>query len=206
MQIHGHKVLPADRGSVWEAFNDPVILQRCLPGCEGFVRTSPHAFRTATTARIGPLRARIAIELALSEIDPGSWRLNATAHSPIGGATATAAITLVEASGATELSYVADASLRGKLALFAGRGAHTLPPLLDGFFARLAQALRERSAADSGIAAIAPEAIAEPLAAEEAYTPQHIAPFPRRKKLWIGIGTATAIAVIAGVTTALRRR
>ena len=40
MDMTGEHRIPAPRQRVWEALNDPTILQQCIPGCEEIERTT----------------------------------------------------------------------------------------------------------------------------------------------------------------------
>ena len=36
MKLTGSYKIPTDKQSVWEALNNPEILEKCIPGCEEF--------------------------------------------------------------------------------------------------------------------------------------------------------------------------
>ena len=215
MQIHGKSALDATPRAVWDALTNPAILTRCLPGCDEFIQTSPVTFQASARVKAGPWRARLSVEIILTDIDPpgdavpSSWTLEATALSPLGAATATTAIWLAERNGATELSYTAKATLGGKLALLAGRWSDRMVKLaMADFFVRLSQVLREEAAL-SGLAAHPQETGLLPIASQEILTEAGEAASPpnkkSRKRLWIGLGTAAVLAA-AGVAAVLRHR
>ena len=35
MEVSGEYLIAADRDAVWNAMNDPEVLRKCIPGCEG---------------------------------------------------------------------------------------------------------------------------------------------------------------------------
>ena len=45
MKLCGAQTLPAPREKVWEAFNDPVLLARCLPGTERLDPAGPDRYK-----------------------------------------------------------------------------------------------------------------------------------------------------------------
>ena len=39
MKLTGSYKIPTDKQTVWDALNNPDILQECIPGCEEFKKT-----------------------------------------------------------------------------------------------------------------------------------------------------------------------
>ena len=44
MKLSGSYQINLEKQKVWEALNDPDILQKTIPGCEKFVKNSPYSF------------------------------------------------------------------------------------------------------------------------------------------------------------------
>ena len=53
-----------------EALNNPEILKACIPGCESIERVSENEYKVAMTAAVGPVKAKFAGKLLLSDINP----------------------------------------------------------------------------------------------------------------------------------------
>lgn len=127
MEITGTQIVAAPRTVVWTALNDPTVLRQCLPGCESVERSSPEMFRIVMTASIGPLRTRFNGLLRMTEVyPPASCVLVFEGQGGAAGfGKGSSSVTLRETTGGTELSYIANAQLGGKLAQIGSR-------LLDG--------------------------------------------------------------------------
>jgi hypothetical protein len=127
MEMSGEQHIPLPQQRVWEALNDPEILKACIPGCESIDRVSENEYKVAMTAAVGPVKAKFAGKLLLSDINPpNSYSL---AFEGSGGAAGfgkgSAQVSLAPESGGTLLTYKAQASVGGKLAQIGSR-------LIDG--------------------------------------------------------------------------
>ena len=127
MEMSGEQHIPLPQQRVWEALNDPEILKACIPGCESIDRVSENEYKVAMTASVGPVKAKFAGKLLLSDINPPNSYLLAFEGS--GGAAGfgkgSAQVSLAPESGGTLLTYKAQASVGGKLAQIGSR-------LIDG--------------------------------------------------------------------------
>ena len=133
MEMSGEQHIPLPQQRVWEALNDPEILKACIPGCESIERVSENEYKVAMTAAVGPVKAKFAGKLLLSDIDPpNSYSL---AFEGSGGAAGfgkgSAQVNLAPEGGGTLLTYRATASVGGKLAQIGSR-------LIDGVARKMA--------------------------------------------------------------------
>ncbi|MDB5822918.1 MAG: carbon monoxide dehydrogenase subunit [Herminiimonas sp.] len=138
MEIKGTQTIPAKRTVVWDALNDPEVLQKCLPGCESVERVSPEEFRVLIAAAIGPLRARFKGTLRLTEANPPASCVMVFEGQggAIGFGKGTSTVNLVETAEGTELSYTANAQVGGKLAQVGSRLIDNVArKMSDDFFA-----------------------------------------------------------------------
>ncbi len=146
MDFTGRYVIPAPADAVWAALNDPEILKHCIPGCEELDKTSPTEFMAVATLKIGPVKARFRGKVALSDLDPPRHcRLSGEGQGGVAGfAKGEAEVVLSPADDGTVLSYVAKATVGGKLAQIGQRlidGA--AKQIADDFFGRFTQALTQ---------------------------------------------------------------
>lgn len=144
MEISGEYQIDSDREAVWQALNDPEMLQKCIPGCESLERTGENTLNATVMAAIGPVRARFKTKLTLDNLNPPeSYTL--TGESKAGAAgfgKGSADVTLTEKDGGTLLSYSADFKVGGKLAqvgsrLVAGATRKTADDFFGTFSAEL---------------------------------------------------------------------
>ena len=115
MKISGSNTLDASVDQVWEAMLDPAVLARCIPGCESLTTTGEDRYALRVTVGVAAIKGTYDGEVALlDKIAPDSLTLKASGSGAPGTIDATVAVRLVpSASGGTELSYDADASVGG---------------------------------------------------------------------------------------------
>lgn len=183
MDMTGEQLIPLPRQRVWEALNDPEVLKACIPGCDTIERVSDTEYRIAMTAAIGPVKAKFAGKLLLSELNPPeSYTL---AFEGSGGAAGFgkggARVQLTTEGDATKLAYTANATVGGKLAQVGSR-------LIDGVAKKMAE---EFFAKFREIVAPAPAAAAVESAAATAR--------PRRIPVWVWILVAVFVALVISI-------
>lgn len=144
MEIKGEYRIAAGRRTVWDALNDPLILQKCIPGCESLERAADNEYRGRIAAAIGPVRAKFDTRIKLENLDPPEgYTLSGESKAGAAGfGRGSADVRLAEEDGATRLTYNADFKVGGKLAQVGSRlVAGTTRKLADGFFGCLAAEL-----------------------------------------------------------------
>src|SRR5688500_11164995 len=70
MDMSGNYRITAPREKVWAALNDPEILKQCIPGCEEIEKHSDTELTAKVVAKVGPVKAKFAGKVTLSDIDP----------------------------------------------------------------------------------------------------------------------------------------
>lgn len=151
MELEATRELPADREAVWTALNDPEVLRRCIPGCESLERTEDGSLNAKVVAKVGPVSAKFAGNVALHDlVPPESYRLVFQGQGGAAGfAKGEAWIRLdPNATGGTTMHYRSKASVGGKLAQVGAR-------LIDGSARKLADEFFERFATEVGQGAAA---------------------------------------------------
>ena len=137
IDMSGKERISAPIERVWQALNDPAILERCIPGCERLVAERENAFSATVTIKIGPIKARFLGEVELSNIDaPHSCTITGEGKGGVAGfAKGGADVTLhEEAPGVTVLTYDARADIGGKLAQLGSRMIQSTSRKLAGEF------------------------------------------------------------------------
>jgi uncharacterized protein len=144
MKITGETLIPAPQEAVWQALNDPAILRQSIPGCESLEQTSDHSFKAIVSSRIGPIAARFAGNVRLSDLDPpNSYTLTGEGTGgAAGSAKGIAKVRLEPGEGGTRLVYDVDAQISGKLAQIGSRVVEAAAKMLAGqFFDRFGKAV-----------------------------------------------------------------
>ena len=116
MEIKGEYRIDAGRERVWQALNDPEVLQKCIPGCESLEQVNDNEFNAMVMVAIGPVRAKFKTRLSLEDLNPpASYRLVGESKAAAGFGSGSAVVNLAEADGGTLLTYEADFKVGGKL-------------------------------------------------------------------------------------------
>lgn len=123
MDMSGEYLIPAPRETVWNALNDPEILKLCIPGCEEVEKTSETSFAAKVVAKVGPVRAKFAGKVTLSDIDPpNAYTISGEGTGGAAGfAKGGARVSLSDDPIGTKLVYTVDATVGGKLAQIGSR-------------------------------------------------------------------------------------
>lgn len=152
MEMSGQATLNATRQQVWDALNDPVVLQACIPGCESMDRTSDTEFAATVVSKVGPIKARFAGRVTLLDIvAPQSYTLVGEGQGGMAGfAKADIGVTLEAIEEhVTRLSYGVKANVGGKLAQLGARLIDaTARKSADAFFEKFTAAV-DRLVADA---------------------------------------------------------
>jgi carbon monoxide dehydrogenase subunit G len=188
MDMSGSHRIEASREAVWAALNDPDILRQCIPGCEEVVRQSDTEMTAKVVAKVGPVSAKFAGKVTLSDLDPPNGYTisgegsGGAAGFGKGGAT----VTLSDDGGATLLTYTAKAQVGGKLAQIGSRLVDaTARKMAEEFFARFTrivgpapaevapdQVMVDADPSDAEAAPVlTPTVVAEPAGAKPAVRP-----------------------------------
>lgn len=125
MKIKESHELPLPVNDVWEALNNPEVLERAIPGCQELTQNSPTELAAVVKLKIGPVSATFKGEVELSDLNPPySYVISGSGTGGVaGGASGSAKVTLEELDGgaATRLSYEVDAAVTGKIAQLGSR-------------------------------------------------------------------------------------
>ena len=147
MDMSGSHRITASREQVWAALNDPAILKQCIPGCEEIEKQSDTEMTAKVTAKVGPVKAKFAGKVTLSEIDaPNGYTITGEGTGGAAGfGKGGANVKLMsDGDGATVLEYTAHAKVGGKLAQIGSRLIDgTARKMADDFFAKFSQVVGE---------------------------------------------------------------
>jgi uncharacterized protein len=141
--MSGSYRITAPREKVWAALNDPEILKQCIPGCEEIEKHSDTELTAKVVAKVGPVKAKFAGKVTLSDIDPpnGYTITGEGSGCAAGFGKGGAAVKLgPDGEDATLLDYTAHAQVGGKLAQIGSRLIDgTARKMADDFFAKFTQ-------------------------------------------------------------------
>lgn len=141
MKLSGSYQINLIKQKVWQALNDPNILQKAIPGCEEFKKNSDTKFIAKATNKIGPFNASFTGEIELKDFDPpNSYKIVGSGNSPVGFASGEAWVRLENNQGGTKLIYEVQANVGGKIAQVGSRLIDmTAKKMADIFFGKFSE-------------------------------------------------------------------
>ena len=135
--IEGEERIAAPIQKVWEALNDPAVLQATIPGCQSLEMKSPTEMTATVVLKIGPIKATFNGEVTLKNLNaPNSYTIQGEGKGGIAGfAKGGADVTLTaDGADATILKYAAKADVGGKIAQLGSRLIESTSKKLAGQF------------------------------------------------------------------------
>lgn len=188
MELTGETRIEAPRQAVWDALCDPAILARCIDGVERLDAVGDNRFDGVLNAKVGPVKARFAGGVELTEMDPPNrYVLVGEGKGGVAGfAKGSAEVVLADAGdGATLLTYVARAQVGGKLAQLGTRLIEgTAKGYASSFFERFKQEVEKPvAAAETPTTALQP--------ASDAVASKGLSPL-----LWVGGLVALVVLIL----------
>ena len=196
MEMSGEYKINASRQKVWDALNDPEILKQSIPGCEEIEQKSPTEMSAKVTAKVGPVKAKFAGEVELTDLDPpNGYRISGEGKGGAAGfAKGGANVRLEEDGDGTLLKYEVDAQVGGKLAQLGARLIDCTAKKMAGqFFENFAAAVES---GEESSASEAP-AVAAPAPAAAAATPAASPGSDTSAMAQVGMGTWIVGAIVA---------
>ena len=139
MEMHGTRIIAADRDTVWARLNDAETLKACIPGCEELTGSPEDGFEAVVKQKVGPVKATFKGAVQLENVNaPESYTISGEGKGGVAGfAKGSANVSLAEVEGGTELTYEVDAKVGGKLAQLGSR-------IIDGFARKMADQFFDR--------------------------------------------------------------
>lgn len=129
MEMSNKCTIPASVEVTWQALNAPQFLKDCITGCESIEQVGDNEFKVLMNAKIGPVNARFAGRMLLSDLDPPKgYAITFEGQGGAAGfAKGRARVDLApdDDGAATLMTYQVQAQVGGKLAQIGAR-------LIDG--------------------------------------------------------------------------
>ena len=140
MKISGTHTLPLPQERAYALMQDPAMLARAIPGCEGLEHTGPGEYRMKMKMALASLSGAFDGKVRISEQNPpSSFRLVVEGSSKIGFVKGDGLLKLTPSGDATEVSYEGDAQIGGTMAAVGQRLIDsTARMMIRKFFEKLA--------------------------------------------------------------------
>ena len=122
MKIDASFIVHASRDRVWAAITDPSRVAPCIPGCESIEIIDPGRYRARVAVSVGPIKAAFNLEVNVTEETPPSFAASTTRGEEGTRASVLTAHNELHLAaledGMTEVRYVSDISIVGRLGRF----------------------------------------------------------------------------------------
>ncbi len=122
MKIEASFIVHAPRDRVWAAITDPARVAPCVPGRESIEIAGPGRYRARVAVAVGPIKATFNLEVDVTEETPPSFAASTTRGEEGTRASVLTAHNELHLAalegGATEVRYVSDISITGRLGRF----------------------------------------------------------------------------------------
>ncbi|HEX2546034.1 MAG TPA: carbon monoxide dehydrogenase subunit G [Ramlibacter sp.] len=149
MDMQGSRHLAVTQQQAWEALNDPEVLKKCIPGCDKVEATGENQYAIGMGVKIGPVSARFAGKILLSDVNPpSSYTLSFEGNGGAAGfGKGNAKVNLAPAAEGCDLTYTAQAQVGGKIAQVGQRLVDGVAKsMAEDFFRRFEEEMQRRFA------------------------------------------------------------
>ena len=147
MKLLGSYQINLEKQKVWEALNDPEVLEKAIPGCKEFIKNSDTEFSAKVTNKVGPFNASFTGNIELKDLNPpNSYKIIGSGNSTVGFASGEAEVILEDENGRTKLIYTVEANVGGKIAQVGSRLIDmTAKKMADIFFSKFSELVSNKS-------------------------------------------------------------
>lgn len=141
LKIEGTYKIAAPRQRVFAALTDPLVLQKCIPGCEQLEKTAENQYHARLTAGVGPVKGVFAATVTLQDIvPPEHYKLVVEGKGQPGFAKGSGELNLTDDAGATSIAYTGEVNVGGLLASVGQRMIQATGNMLAGRFFKALEA------------------------------------------------------------------
>jgi hypothetical protein len=140
MKISGTAQLPFPPARTYELMQDPAVLSRAIPGCEGLERTGDDEYRMKMKMILASFSGAFEGKVRLVDpLPPTSFRMVVEGSGKIGFLKGDGTLTLTAKDGGTEIAYDGDAQIGGTIAAVGQRMIDTTARMMiKRFFEKVA--------------------------------------------------------------------
>ena len=139
MKVSGAYRLAMGRERAYTLLQDPVVLARCMPGCESLDKTGEDEYAMRMKMVLAAVSGKFDGKVRISDaISPSQFRLHVEGTGKIGFMKGDGLLTLTEAEGATDVQYDGEVHVGGTIASVGQRLIDgTAKMLIKRFFEKL---------------------------------------------------------------------
>ena len=142
MKVSGTQTLPLSQERAYQALQDPELLAKCMPGCEGLELVGPDEYKMKMKMALAAFSGLFDGKIRIADANPpNSFRLIVEGAGKVGFMKGEGLLTLTPAEGGgTAVAYDGDAQVGGTIAAVGQRMIDTTSRMMiKRFFDKLAQ-------------------------------------------------------------------
>jgi carbon monoxide dehydrogenase subunit G len=121
MRVEGSFVVAAPRERVFAEITNPALMAACIPGCEAIEVIDGKTYRASILVEVGPIKARFNLVVEVTE-EEAPVRVASVTRGEEGTRASVISsnneLLLAPAEGGTEVKYVSEVSVTGRLGKF----------------------------------------------------------------------------------------
>jgi len=121
MRIEGSFIVAAPRERVFAEITNPALMAGCIPGCEAIEVIDGKTYRARILVEVGPIKARFNLVVEVTE-EEAPVRVTSVTRGEEGTRASVISsnneLVLAPADGGTEVKYVSEVSVTGRLGKF----------------------------------------------------------------------------------------
>ena len=147
MKLEGAYDVPAPRKKVWDAFQDPKLLKKAIPGCEKLEAVGPDEYKATMKVGVGGVKGTFEGKVKITEQKPPeSYKLAVEGSGGPGFVRGETVITLSDPEGGgTRVAYSADVQVGGLIASVGQRMLGGVSKMMaDKFFGKMSELLQDK--------------------------------------------------------------
>lgn len=135
MKIEGAHTVKAPQDIVWNLLVDPIVLARCMPGCEGLETTGEHAYKTRLKVGVAAIKGSYEATIRLEEVHPpASFKMKVEGKGATGFVRGAGTMSLSAADGGTRVHYSGEVQIGGAIAAVGQRMLQAASNMMVGQF------------------------------------------------------------------------
>ena len=152
MKIAGSSRVAVPREQAYALLQDPAVLARCMPGCEGLDKIAENEYAMRMKMVLAAVSGKFEGKVRITEaIAPEQFHLHVDGAGKIGFMKGDGLLKLTEADGATDVAYEGEVNVGGTIASVGQRLIDsTAKMLIKRFFEKLAAESSNESARTAG--------------------------------------------------------
>jgi uncharacterized protein len=139
LKIDGTHKIDAPREQIFDLLTNPLLLQKCIPGCEKMEKTAENEYEARLTVGVGPIKGTFNAKVNLTELRrPEHYALIMEGKGQPGFVKGTGSLDFVDENGATMVHFTGDVSVGGLIASVGQRMIQSVGKMMaERFFVAL---------------------------------------------------------------------